>query len=174
MSVGELIHNQFFMHGTVFLIATDQDGNIKQVEKTRNFILNQGRELIYHGMFSGAGYTMRYIGVGGTINWATADKSLGGGGTNEFSDIGGSGAATGRGTAAFAQAGGSGGVTASLEATIQFTVSHTALIVGLFVASSPTNNINSVVAEATFDSIVLASTDKLTVRWVFSMDVKQA
>ena len=174
MSVGELNHNQFWMHGTVFLVATDKEGNIKQVERTRNFIMNQGRELIYHGMFSGAGYTMRYIGAGGTINWATADKSLGGGGTNEFSDIVGSGGATCRVTAAFAMAGGSGGVTASLEATIQWSVSHTALIVGLFVATSPTGNINSVVAEATFDSIALNSTDKLTVRWVFSMDVKQA
>lgn len=170
MSVGTLLQNQFVMVGQLYLIATDKDGNVKAVrKKVWNHILNQGEDILVHGLFSGAGYTCRYLGLGSGANFVTADTGLTGEGTAVIVNTA---AGTTRVTMAFGHDG-SGSCGATMIATAEFGAAWTVLQAGIFVHSDFTNNTNSIFAKATFASIALACTDKLTVKWFFSLHCTQ-
>lgn len=157
------------MHGQVFLIATDKDGNVKQTESSRNLIVDQGVDILLHGLFSGAGYTARYLGIGSSPSFQTADVSI----TQEYLSLVATDGTESRVTMLFNQ-NASSSMECTMEATCQFGVAYTALAGGIYVASDYTNNTNSIFAKATFASIALACTDKLTVRWVFCFHCTQS
>jgi len=166
MSVGTLNQRTFCLGGNVHLVATDQDGNIKCVRTVpENGIVRQGvNAMIAHALFTGGEYTCDFIGVGSSVSAASDDVSI----TNECTVAVGTGGTTSRVTALFNQ-NNSATFEATLEATLQFSEAYTALVAGLFAHYSMTSNTNSIFAKATFDSINLACTDKLTIRWVFSL-----
>lgn len=154
--IGELQLRRNIIHGKLFLIVT-QNGQVKQVREVPNLYVQQGRDLMASAMGqSGGSPGAQWMALATGQSVASDDTTL----TGEYAQ------APSRIKACYSHVAGSGNWT--LKATWAGLFSSATFFQAGVLASATGG---ALFAKASFDSLVVASQDTLTMRWTFSISM---